>query len=201
MKIYYIIKSLFFLIISVIVTNILISCGAGSECFRDKSAGINGSFEIVREGLPVNWLVYSPKTIPNSDFDIIIDTKEFKEGKQSLKFLVKKCSKIGGKLSPGIANEFKANAGDKYKISFWIKNIGTEFSFRIGAVTALNGVEGPVLKTKDTLMNWKFFEYEYTIPEKMERLRVEMNILSPGIFWIDDIRIINSRTNQAPEQI
>jgi len=70
----------------IIVGLILLSgCTRMSEQIRDKTAGMNGSFEITKSGLPVNWLVYTPKTIPEGDYDLIIDTMEYKEGKQSLK--------------------------------------------------------------------------------------------------------------------
>lgn len=44
-----------------------IGCNQMSEIIRDDSAGMNGGFEKDESGLPVNWLVYSPKTVPNSD--------------------------------------------------------------------------------------------------------------------------------------
>ena len=55
-------------------------CSSMSETIEDKSAGFNGGFEITKSGLPVNWQVYTPNTIKDSDFDIIIDTEDFKEG-------------------------------------------------------------------------------------------------------------------------
>ena len=83
-----------------------------SETVVDKAAGMNGSFEVSKSGLPVNWLFYTKKTVPSGDFDILIDTKEFKDGKQSLKFAVRACSETGGRLSPGFCKEFKAKPGD-----------------------------------------------------------------------------------------
>jgi len=57
--------------------------------------------------------------IPSGDFDIIIDTKEFKEGKQSLKFLIRECGSVGGWHSPGFMQQFNAIGGETYKVSFW----------------------------------------------------------------------------------
>jgi len=60
-----------------------------SESVLDESAGMNGGFEIVKAGLPVNWLVYTRKTLPAGDYDLVIDTAEHRAGKQSLKFVVR----------------------------------------------------------------------------------------------------------------
>ena len=35
-------------------------CRRVSEIVEDPSAGINGGFEIVSKGLPVNWIMYTP---------------------------------------------------------------------------------------------------------------------------------------------
>ena len=160
-----------------------------SETFVDKAAGMNGSFEVTKSGLPVNWHFYTRKTVPSGDFDILIDTKEFKDGKQSLKFAVRACSGTGGRLSPGFSQEFEAKPGETYKVSFWVKNDGSEFIVRVGGVSAFKGEYETVVKSKEKIDAWRQFEITYTIPEKMKALRFEMNILKPGSFWIDDIKI------------
>src|ERR1039458_6744963 len=137
--------------ISIIAIFILSGCTPFSESISDRSAGMNGSFEITKNGLPVNWILYTPKTLPDADFDIIIDTTEFKDGRQSLKFSVRKCSGAGGLYSPGLDQEFDAKKGEVCKVSFWIKNIGSEFIVKISGVSALHGQDGPTFKTKDTI--------------------------------------------------
>jgi hypothetical protein len=167
----------------------LLSCTRMSEQIRDKAAGMNGSFEISKSGLPVNWLVYTPETVPKGDFDIIIDTTEYKDGKKSLKFLVRECLSVGGWWSPGFCNEYPANPGDIFRISFWIKNHESEFFIQIGGVSTNRGEYETIVKSQETLDTWQLFEYYYTIPEKMKAIRIELNILKPGIFWIDNIKI------------
>ena len=163
-----------------------------SKEIRDKTAGMNGSFEIAKSGLPVNWLVYTPTTVPTGDFDIIIDTTEYKDGKQSLKFLVRECSPVGGWWSPGFCNEYQALPGEIYRISFWIKNHESEFLIRIGGVSVSKGEYDTIVNSDETINDWQLFEYYYTIPEKMKAIRFEMNILHPGTFWIDDIKIVRA---------
>jgi len=172
------------------ITLVLISgCTQMSELINDKDAGMNGSFEITKSALPVNWLVYTPKTVPTGDFDIIIDTTEYKDGKQSLKFLVRECSSVGGWWSPGFCNEYQALPGEIYRISFWVRNHESEFLIKIGGVSTVKGEYDTIVKSQETLDTWQLFEYYYTIPENMKAIRIEMNILQPGTFWIDDLKI------------
>ncbi len=180
----------FFLIYGLIF--LLSGCTQMSEVVIDKSAGVNGSFEVSINGLPVNWLMYTPKTVPDADFNIVLDKETYKEGLQSLKFDVKKCSSIGGWKSPGFTNEFTENGKYKgeglYKLSFWIKNNGTKFIVSAGGVSALKGDMKTLIEGNDQIDGWKLFEYQIDIL-KDNWLRMELNILQPGTFWIDDIKI------------
>ncbi|MBS1271957.1 MAG: hypothetical protein MAGBODY4_01093 [Candidatus Marinimicrobia bacterium] len=163
-----------------------------SEQIKDKSAGLNGGFEVSKNGLPVNWLMYTPNTVPNSDFKIILDNEEYKEGKQSLRFDVKECEDIGGWHSPGFTNEFfvagKYEGHARYKISFWIKNNGTKFQITAGGVESKGGEMTPLIEGDEEISDWKLFEDEIEVPQE-RWLRMQLNILQPGTFWIDDIRI------------
>ncbi len=179
------------LIITILAIVLLYGCTKMSETIQDKTAGMNGSFEVTESGLPVNWLIYTPKTIPTGDYDLVIDTTEYKEGRQSLKFLVRECSATGGWHSPGLSNEYKAIPGETYRVSFWIKNDGCEFFIKIGGVSAFDGKYETIVKSKEKIDTWKHYEYNYKMPSenKFDRIRIEMNILHPGSFWIDDITI------------
>jgi uncharacterized protein (TIGR03067 family) len=167
-----------------------------SEYVEFRPAGLNGSFEITQYGLPVNWHMSTPKREQGSDFDIMMDTTDFKEGKQSLKFVVRKCDE---KRGPGFFKEFAPNQnppaafetkpGETYRISFWAKNAGSEFVFKARGVSSFKGDEGVVIRSKETINEWRRFECTYTIPPKMW-LRIHLNVVQPGTFWIDDIRIV-----------
>lgn len=171
---------------------LLSGCDQMSEEVKDNTAGLNGGFEVSKKGLPANWRIYTPRTVPDSDFQIILDKEVYKEGKQSLKFDVKKCSSTGGWKSPGFTNEFleigKFEGEAKYKLSFWIKNNGAEFNISAGGVAAMEGEMIVLIKDKEQISDWKLLEYEIDIP-KDRWLRMELNILQPGTFWIDDIKI------------
>lgn len=177
------------LILTILASVLMESCVNMSETIHDKTAGMNGSFEVTKSGLPVNWLIYTPKTIPTGDYDLIIDTTDYKDGKQSLKFLVRECSPVGGWYSPGFCNQYEAKPGEAYMVSFWIKNDGCEFFVQIGGVSATKGEYETIVKSKESIDTWQLFEYNYTISQEMDAIRFEMNILQPGSFWIDDIKI------------
>jgi len=171
---------------------LLVGCfGQMIELEKDKSAGLNGGFEVFRNGLPVNWIMYGPKTVKNADFKIAPDKKIYKEGKQSLRFDVAMCSSTGG-VSPGFTNEFfesgRFEGEGRYKLSFWVKNEGSTFEISAGGVSAKQGNMKTLIKEKEQISDWKFFEYQIDIP-KDNWLRMELKILQPGIFWIDDIQI------------
>ena len=184
------IKFQFMLILGCIV--IMAGCKPFSEKVVDQSAGLNGGFEVSKNDLPVNWLMYTPRTVPNADFEIVLDKTTLKEGKQSLRFDVKKCNSDGGWMSPGFTNEFteagRFKGEGRYKLSFWIKNNGTKYSISAGGVEELKGDMKTLLKGNEQIGDWQLFEYVIDIP-KDTWLRMELNILQPGIFWIDDIKI------------
>lgn len=105
-----------------------------SESIRKPSVGMNGGFEYSESGLPVNWIVYLPSNIPTGNYELIFDTVDFQEGKQALKFVADECSQTGGSHSPGITQEYPAEPGRSYKISFWIKNDGCDYVVSAGGV-------------------------------------------------------------------
>jgi len=170
----------------------VVGCNKMSEKESESSAGINGSFEVTKNDFPVNWLVYSPDTVPHADFKIILDQQKAKSGKQSLKFLVNECGSDGGWKSPGFSSEFseegKFFGKGRYKISYWVINHGAEFRISAGGVAAKGGNMQVLQQDSGLIDDWKFFQFEVDVAED-NWLKLELNILKPGTFWIDDIQI------------
>lgn len=171
---------------------ILGSCNQMSEQIKDEFAGMNGGFEVAKNGIPINWLMYTPNTVKDADFKIVLDNEVYKEGRQSLRFDVVKCSSIGGRFSPGFTNEFfesgKFEGESSYKLSFWVKNDGSAFRISAGGVSAKKGNMTILIDEDKQISDWKHLEYQIDIP-KNNWLRLELNVLEPGTFWIDDIQI------------
>ena len=169
---------------------VLAGCKPGSIDVKGYDCKMNGSFETLKNGLPVNWWYYAMETVPSGEFDVLIDTIQFKEGRKSLKFQVRKCESIGGWHSPGFFAEFKVKPGETYNISFWVINGGCDFKVSVGA--GMQGNPGPsqtLVRTRETYSEWKYFQYTFAIPPANDNIRFEANILSPGTIWFDDIRI------------
>jgi hypothetical protein len=139
------------------------------------------------------YVVYTPRTIPTGDYRLVIDTTEFKGGKQSLKFAVRSCASDGGWRSPGLSKELDAAPGTTYRIGFWVKSDGAEFVARVGGVTAKKGQYETIVKTGDTVTTWRHYEHDYTMPAGFDRLRLEVNVVRPGSFWIDDVTVSAER--------
>jgi hypothetical protein len=165
---------------------------------------MNGGFEIVKQNLPVNWFFYSPETVPSGDFEIIIDTTEFKEGKQSLKFLIRACDSLGGWHSPGFIQGFNAIGGETYRVSFWLMNKGSSLKVSTTSSEYLK----PRLGENDTAIvinldipDWRYYEYYFKIPPKVKTISFEVNIYKPGSVWFDDIQITGTQIDKSERTI
>ena len=153
---------------------------------------MNGGFEVSRNGLPVNWIMYTPNTVDNADFQIVMDQKVFREGRQSLRFDVNHCQGRGGRNAPGFTNEFsevdRFRGAASYRVSFWVRNTGADNMFSAGAVNLKKG-DMRVLGHDDAeIKDWMEFAYTIDIPNEYW-LRMQLNVCSPGALWVDDVQI------------
>lgn len=179
------------LFIAAALTTLMSSCNKNtmSTLIEDKSLGQNGSFEHSKDGIPYNWQLYTMQTVPSGNFDILPDPSNPKQGNQSLMFKVRECDSTGGWRSPGIAQQKSANPGETYLIGFWIKNQGSTYRAKISGIAATTGESELIVETGESNNDWKYYEYTYTIPKKMNAIRFEFNVLTPGTVWIDDVKI------------
>ncbi len=160
-----------------------------SESIHDESAGLNGGFEKIKNNLPLNWLVYTQNTTGSGNFNILIDSTSAAEGKHCLHFAIKDCSNKGGRFSPGISTEIKAKTGNTYRITCKIKNRDSAFCLRVSGVNAFESSSGPELRSAESIPGWREIQLEYTLAKNMEKLRLEVNVLSAGDFWMDEVSI------------
>jgi hypothetical protein len=173
-----------------LVLFLLLGCNQMSETQTDPTVDLNGGFEVSKKGIPVNWLMYTPNTVPDGKFEIILDKEEYKEGKQSLKFKVEECVSTGGWFSPGFTNQFDVEKESVQNLSFWLKNKGTEFRIMAGGVAPMTGDMKTLIQSSEEINDWKYYEFSVPISVEFDQLRLEVNILKPGTFWIDDLQII-----------
>lgn len=160
-----------------------------SVFIEDNQKGFNGSFEEVTDFIPVNWQIYTQETAQNGTFKVMLDTTQSADGANSLKFDVQSCSEVGGWQSPGIAKEIEGKPLKNYLISFYVKNQASKFKVKIGGVTATEAVYQTIIETNETFEDWKKIEFQFAMPENMHRLRFELNVLSKGTLWVDQIKM------------
>lgn len=178
------------------VTSILLlmaGCMSGgmSTVRTDSNAGFNGSFEVVKDGLPANWYIYTPNG-SRADYQLLFDTVDPVEGNQSLQFSVKSCSPTGGWYSPGIFNEIDVQTGKTYLVTFWVKNLGCKYMIRMDCFKkGTEDVNNPKkwITYSDTISHWQQFENSFVFNNELNRFRFELNILSPGKLWIDAVKV------------
>ena len=163
--------------------------GRMSEHYPSAHAGLNGGFEGTQSGYPVNWMLYTPKTVPGADFDLLMDEGEVQSGERSLKVVVRDCSDVGGWRSPGFCRELKAKPGATYKIQFWVKQDSGTFTFQAGGINAKRGDYSEKQIVSESSGSWKQYTYTCKVPEAYERLRLEWNAIQPGQYWIDGLTV------------
>lgn len=179
--------------VSAILTMLLLCDGC--DVTTTTLAEANGSFEILKNGLPINW-TFNPASFKKEDLDLKLDTTNPKDGKQALEFDVYHCSDVGGVYSPGIFQVIRITPGHTYKTTFWIKNRGCKFLVRLSCNKGYElGHVSKVLETSDSMDTWTKFEFLSPTYKNEIGIRFELNILGPGTLWIDDIRI-EEVTNQ-----
>lgn len=181
---------------------ILSGCKPLSEGIKGDDNKMNGGFEIVKNNLPVNWYFMSPKIIQSGDFNIIIDTTEFKEGKQSLKFLIREYPTDS--RSPGFFAGFNAIGGETYKISFWLKNESS--SLKISTVSneylkSRLGKSDTTIVVDFDVPDWKYYEYYFKTPPEVNNIYFEVKIYKPGSVWFDDIQIVGTENDKSERTI
>ena len=172
------------------ISSAVVLCGCAPISIREKSesAGFNGSFEIARSGLPVNWyFYYSP--IKNGGVEISLDTSDAIEGNQSLKLVSRRVERV---WKPGFFQVLPAKSESSYRVSFWLKSQGCSVSLMLNSEKPKEAPPAIRRALNDEEIGagtWRKFEYIYTVPESYENIRFELNIIQPGTLWIDDVRI------------
>jgi hypothetical protein len=168
----------------------------------DESVGDNGSFEIVRSGLPVNWVI-GRYAIRDKDAEYSFDTVEVVDGKQSLKFVVHRVDDRGWQV-PWLFRSRAAIPGATYAVSFWLKSTACVIQMEIR-----NEGDDPLLGLSEAQKRdyaahppirrviggaetdtekWRQFRYVYKVPETDGSLRFDLRIMRPCTMWIDDVR-------------
>jgi len=171
---------------------------------QDKNVGYNGSFEIVRSGLPVNWIV-SRYPVRDGDATFSIDTADAVSGENTLQITVHRFEN-SSRWKPFLFQVRDADKGKPYAISFWLKCQDCKVLVEIGyeGIYHMFG-DQPEAEKLDYAAHprisvqlgeaeigdneWRQFHYRYTVPETDGTIRFELKLLQTGTLWIDDVQI------------
>ena len=172
----------------------------------DASVDENGSFEVVRDGLPVNW-IFDRYAVRDGEAEYSLDTTEAVDGRQSLKFVVHAVDNRSW-LAPWLFRTGPAEPGATYSVSFWLKstacvlemeirNEGKDPLFGFGSLSRAEredfAAHPPIRRVigggETDTEKWRQFRYVYKVPETDGSLRFELQVVRPCTLWIDDVRI------------
>jgi hypothetical protein len=164
----------------------LVSCQRDEISRSYSGAGLNGGFENVEDGYPVNWTFF-PDPKSNDHFKIVLDSEHVVEGAHSLKLVVKQNGK-----TPGFRNfRIPVKAGKKYRLSMSVKADGC--TFRVNRI--VQGQWGKTNMQSDIIINalkpsveWEKYEKTIVIGDKETYVLFIFLIDGTGTFWCDDIQ-------------
>jgi hypothetical protein len=163
-----------------------------SHIERDDAAGLNGSFEVVRSGFPVNWHIHD-RPIEDGDYELDFDTDAM-DGQQSLELRVHRVTGPGWR-GPGLFQVIDAVEGNTYSVRFWMKNEGCLVKLRIDSETPESRDPRRPINVRFEGAGlaegvWEEFEYTYTVPKHYQNIRFDIDISGgSGTVWLDDVRI------------
>lgn len=172
----------------------------------DSSVDKNGSFEVVRSGMPVNWIM-DRYAIRDGEVEFSLDKTEVVDGRHSLKLVVHSVDERRWE-APWFFRTGPAEPGATYEVSFWLKstacvlemvirNEGRDPLFGFGGLSEAErrdyAAHPPIRRVigggETDTEQWRQFRYVYKVPETDGSLRFELRVIRPCTLWIDDVRI------------
>ncbi len=175
------------LLIAIFLTFVFkIEVDLNSSYPKRHSLDINGSFEYINYDFPSKWETSLPEEKPA--FQIILDTLNVKEGRQSLKLKILDYDLMDGQRNWGISQTIPIIAGKSYQLGFWIKNQDTDFVVTIGQ-PGDETIRDTIIRSDRSFDSWTYVDFKYRANSKTNKIRIDLNLFSEGCFWIDDIRI------------
>jgi hypothetical protein len=157
-----------------------------SDVVVDPAAGRNGGFELVRDGRPVNWQVYDPD---GAEVTVVMDHEQRTEGDVSLRLDVTSATGEPGWRSPGVAQEWPVEPGT-WEITVDIRRErGAVWQLTTGSIDASSGTSQVVDGARYPEGAWATVSQRVEVPPEHDRVRVELIALTPGVVWVDDVRM------------
>jgi hypothetical protein len=153
----------------------------------DPEAGMNGSFEVVESGIPVNWSFDN-----NPDMQVFTDTTRVVDGKRSLKVTVE--YDVNGRIPSFRGLRIPVLSGKNYRISVSVINDGC--SFRLNRIVQDSSgktntradiiARAVALASPDT---WESYEEILSVVGDESYVILAFLVKGHGTLWCDDVRV------------
>lgn len=161
-----------------------------SEQELEPGAGFNFGFEKWSKNLPVNWIMYTGRTTGEGQFSVKRDQQVKREGESSLFFDVQSCSAKGGHFSPGFCQEFHVKPGVTYLLRCQLMSAQAKTRLSVSAVDATSQSALNEINPAATGNEWQPIVLSCQVPENMNRIRIEFNVLSAGQVHVDQLELM-----------
>ena len=174
-------------------TMMLVSCGSNELVKFERSAGLNGGFELMDAGYPVNW-AFGPNPESVESFRVSVDTERSVEGSNSLRLISTRDDRTKAFRSQSVPVE----SGEEYRIAFSVINEGC--SLRVNRVmTNASGMTHfqarTIVDTSESTAGWVRFEEIFTPVQGEAYIFLVFLVDGVGTLWCDDVRV-EERTSQ-----
>ncbi|MFA7332546.1 MAG: hypothetical protein WC326_15870 [Candidatus Delongbacteria bacterium] len=164
-------------------------CFENSRIARNVGVDHNGGFELGSPGKPINWNVYH-KGLRGKKAEMQLDREDFREGAQSLKFVVTSCGSKASGECPGVFQEVDVEPNSMYRVSYWLKNNQCRFNVNVNSIkegAPRQGVQ--VLSEAGVGEEWAEYSSLCSTKDGETQIRFELNITGPGILWLDGVAL------------
>jgi hypothetical protein len=174
-------------------TMMIVSCQSNELVKFDRSAGLNGGFELTDSGYPINW-AFSPNPESTESLQVYIDKIRFVEGSNSLRLVSTQDDRPKAFRSQSVP----VDSGGEYRIGFSVLNEGC--SLRVNRImTDASGMTHfeaqTILDTSESTTEWVRFEELFTANQGEAYVFLIFLVDGVGTLWCDHVRV-EERTSQ-----
>jgi len=170
-----------------VVAIFLVSCQRDEFSKSNPTVGLNGSFETVENGYPVNWAFF-PNPESNTSFQAVLDSENVVDGKHSLKLVAKGNDKTTGFRSRRIP----VQSGKKYKLAMSVKADGCTLKVnRIvqDASGKKNLRANIIVNTRKPSAKWEKHEETLAVARGEAYVLLVFLIDGTGTLWCDNVQL------------
>jgi len=174
-------------------TMMLVSCQSNELVKFERSAGLNGGFELTNDGYPVNW-AFAPNPESIESFQVSVDTARSVEGSNSLRLISTQDDRTKAFRSQSVP----VDSGRVYRIGFSVINEGC--SLQVNRImTNDSGTTHfqarTIVDTSESTADWVRFEEIFTPTQEEYYVFLVFLVDGVGTLWCDDVRV-EERTSQ-----